>query len=132
MLFEQPLHVAFEILEIDEQHVMGRPVHALQKAVAAIVQAVQHVGKIIVVYKGKRLSLQYHKKKNETFYCDKGKCVLELGKRKYLFKKGQKFDIPSGTKHRVFAKFGSVRLLEVSTSYPDDVVRIADDYGRGK
>ena len=37
-----------EILVIDENHIVRRPVHALQEAITAVVEAIQHVGEIIV------------------------------------------------------------------------------------
>ena len=38
-----------EIFIVHVQHIVRRPVHTLQEAVAAVIQTVQHVGKIIVV-----------------------------------------------------------------------------------
>jgi mannose-1-phosphate guanylyltransferase len=92
----------------------------------------KYVGKIIFVRKNHRLSKQYHRFKHETIYTDKGRWVLELGKRKIVMKPGMSAVIPTGVVHRFTAPFQDVRLLEVSTPQVKDVVRLEDDYGRGK
>ena len=43
---------------------------------------------------------------------------------------GECFHITPGTIHRFCAEKGDVVLAEVSTYFPDDVVRIEDDYKR--
>jgi mannose-6-phosphate isomerase len=95
-------------------------------------QAPKYVGKILVVNKGHRLSLQYHKKKHETVYVLKGRFVLELAGKKRIAKEGEAFQIPPKTIHRFDARFGRVTLLEASTPEVWDVVRLSDDYGRSK
>lgn len=92
----------------------------------------KYLGKILIVNKGCRLSRQYHRWKHETFYCDSGKCIIEINNKKSLLKQGQSIVIPPRTIHRVDAKYGAVKLFEVSTFHPKDVVRINDDYGRIK
>ena len=89
-----------------------------------------YVGKILVINKGKRLSLQYHNKKHETLYTLKGRFLLELGGRRTVKGPGSAFTIPPKTVHRFEARFGQVTLLEVSTPEVWDIVRLADDYGR--
>ena len=98
-------------------------------------RAKKYVGKILIIKKGKRLSRQYHKVKHETLYTDQGKYVLELGKdgqRKMIMKPGSVFVVKPRTIHRMHAKFGDVRIIEVSTPELRDVVRLQDDYGREK
>ena len=85
--------------------------------------------KILEVKEGSRLSLQYHKKKHETMYLEKGKMRLTLNDNVALKNKGDVIDIPAGTKHRIEA-IKDCRIFEVSTPELDDVVRIEDDYGR--
>lgn len=95
----------------------------------------KYVGKILIIKKGKRLSRQYHEVKHETLYTDQGKYVLELGatgKKKLLMKPGSVFVVKPGTIHRMHAKFGDVKIVEVSTPELWDVVRLQDDYGRTK
>lgn len=93
----------------------------------------KYVGKILIIKKGKRLSRQYHKVKHETLYTDKGKYILELGSdgsKKKIMKPGDVFVVAPKTIHRMFAKYGDVRIIEVSTPELWDVVRLQDDYGR--
>ena len=96
-------------------------------------QTKKYVGKILIIKKGQRLSRQYHKVKHETLYTDSGKYVLELGakgEKKRIMKPGDAFVVTPKTVHRMFAKYGDVRILEVSTPEVWDVVRLQDDYGR--
>ena len=93
-------------------------------------QAERYVGKILVINKGHRLSLQYHKKKHETIYTLKGKFVLEFNGKKRIQKPGSVVVIAPKSIHRFEARYGQVTLLEVSTPEVWDVVRLSDDYKR--
>ena len=92
-----------------------------------------YAGKLIFVKKGQRLSLQYHEQKDETMYFHQGKARLEIeqsGKMVALtVGPGQALRIPPHTKHRLEA-IEDTTFFEVSTPELDDVVRLADDYGR--
>jgi len=93
----------------------------------------KYAGKILFVEKGKRLSDQYHQKKEETMYLFKGKIIIETlenNKQKdiKLFE-GDSIHIPPLSRHRVMALEDSY-ILEVSTPELNDVVRVKDDYGR--
>ena len=94
----------------------------------------RYAGKVIFVKKGYRLSLQYHRQKDESTYVFQGSILLELettdGKMDQLtFKNGDCFRIPPMTKHRLKA-LEDTTLFEVSTPELEDVVRLVDDYGR--
>lgn len=93
-----------------------------------------YVGKIIHIHKGHKLSLQYHREKEETIYLQSGKMSLvfecydgTLGE--IPLEKGQAFHIPPGKKHRMIA-VEECEVFEVSTPHLDDVVRLEDGYGR--
>ena len=94
-----------------------------------------YAGKLIFVKKGHRLSLQYHKKKDETIYMHQGKVLLEVEDAGRMvsktFEPGQSIRIPPRTKHRLKA-IEDTTLFEVSTPELDDVVRLEDDYGRAE
>lgn len=90
----------------------------------------KYVGKIIMVKKGHRMSKQYHKIKDETLYCDEGKYIIEINGKSIIMKEGDAIRIKPGTIHRIYAKYGDVKIIEVSTPYLKDRVRIEDDYGR--
>lgn len=93
-----------------------------------------YVGKILYVYNGFSLSLQYHKVKEETIMVSKGILTLEIGEEnnKSIFKMKEKetYHIPPGVIHRMSALDGDVEIIEVSTAELDDVVRLADNFGR--
>ena len=91
-----------------------------------------YLGKIILIRKGCRLSLQYHKKKHETLFVLHGQCEAQVYDKKYRLRPGWVIPLPPKTPHRFKASGGPLTLLEVSTSEPEDVVRLEDDYGRSK
>ncbi len=96
----------------------------------------KYAGKVIFVKKGHRLSLQYHKKKDESMYIYKGKVRIEIegsdGRMvSTIAEPGYSIRIPPRTKHRLEA-IEDTTLLEVSTPELEDVVRVEDDYRRAK
>lgn len=94
----------------------------------------KYAGKMIHIYPGHQLSLQYHEIKDETIYVLSG--VVKAYSTKYevehVMSEGMCWRIYPGAVHRFAApKNGPpVVLLEVSTPELDDVVRLEDDYGR--
>ena len=94
-----------------------------------------YIGKIIEISEGARLSLQYHEAKDETIYVLDGRLRLVIGDSAEALETrdldaGASFRVHTGKVHRYEAPHGDVRVLEVSTPHPDDVVRLVDDYGR--
>jgi len=96
-----------------------------------------YLGKLIKIDAGHRLSLQYHDKKTESIFVIEGNLDLVIGSsidsndRKIVkLSPGESFHIPAGMIHRFSAPVNDVKLMEVSTRFPDDVVRIEDDYNR--
>jgi quercetin dioxygenase-like cupin family protein len=92
----------------------------------------QYVGKVIFVKKGFRLSLQYHKQKDESMYLLQGKVKFSVqpqGGKMTVGDPGYVLHLPPMTIHRVEALEDST-ILEVSTPQLSDVVRLQDDYGR--
>lgn len=90
--------------------------------------------KLIEFRAGSRSSLQYHERKHETIYVDRGRLLVEAdGPDGTLESRelgpGDVMENPPGRRHRVTA-LEDVRLFEVSTPELDDVVRVEDDYGR--
>jgi len=88
----------------------------------------RYCGKLLFVRAGEALSLQYHERKDESWLVREGRAALELGKMSDTGLDGA-LEEP-GTVHRVRA-LADTLILEVSTPDLDDVVRLADDYGRG-
>ena len=89
----------------------------------------EYAGKILEVKKGHRLSLQYHRNKKETMYILEGKVKFTLGGKTRTVGIGKSITVEPHTKHRVEA-LKDTRIIEVSTSELDDVVRVEDDYNR--
>jgi mannose-6-phosphate isomerase-like protein (cupin superfamily) len=93
-----------------------------------------YAGKLLMIRAGHRLSLQLHRKKDESLYVLDGRLRLTLendaGQLEQLdLGPGESRRIPIGRRHR-FEAIDDTRLIEVSTPELDDVVRLEDDYGR--
>ncbi|MBI2634358.1 cupin [Candidatus Peregrinibacteria bacterium] len=94
----------------------------------------KYAGKILHILGGHRYSLQFHEKKQETQYIYSGKVKLTYGTdqnnlQEKILNKGDKIDVHPYTIHRLEAIEDS-EVFEVSTPELDDVVKLADDYGR--
>ncbi len=94
----------------------------------------KYVGKLIFIRKGHRLSLHYHKKKDESMYVYAGKVLVEIeGSDGQLVRSvaqpGYCLRIPPLTRHRVEA-MEDTTLFEASTPELEDIERLEDDYGR--
>jgi mannose-6-phosphate isomerase len=96
-------------------------------------ETARYVGKVLVIRRGERLSLQYHNVKDETVLVSRGVMDLEVeeGGRMVTrrMRPGDAYHIPPGQKHRMTA-VEDVEVVEVSTPELDDVVRLEDKYGR--
>jgi mannose-6-phosphate isomerase len=93
-----------------------------------------YVGKILHINKGHKLSLQYHKVKEETILVHTGKMLFVFEDEKGMMQEiplsaGEAHHIPTGRKHRMIA-VEDCDVFEVSTPQLDDVVRLEDGYGR--
>jgi mannose-6-phosphate isomerase len=92
--------------------------------------------KLIAIDAGERTSLQYHREKEEANLLLRGSAVLwyadaptaPVSKRE--LREGDIVHVPPGALHRIEAVTDIV-LVEVSTPELDDVIRVADDFGRG-
>jgi mannose-6-phosphate isomerase len=94
-----------------------------------------YCGKVLFVKAGAALSLQFHNEKDESWLVQSGRAKLELGDvgQKLLNEEvigpGSAFRYRPGTVHRVTA-IEDTTIIEVSTPYLDDIVRLEDLYGR--
>ncbi len=93
----------------------------------------RYVAKVLFIRRGQRLSRQFHRKKDETFFVESGEMLLEIGEPASIearqMTKGDTFHCSPGTVHRMIGQT-DVRVFEVSTPELDDVVRLEDAYGR--
>jgi mannose-6-phosphate isomerase-like protein (cupin superfamily) len=90
--------------------------------------------KKLVVFPGKRISLQSHKFRAEHWFIVSGLGTAELEGEKIEVGPGDSIDIPTGTKHRISCTdSGSLIFIEVQTGSSfaeEDIVRYEDDFGR--
>jgi len=93
----------------------------------------RYVGKLIHIKAGQALSRQYHNRKDETVHLLRGELIYRVQMGDLLedmhLVRGESFRIVPGTIHEMEA-ITDCDVLEASTSDLDDVVRIADRYGR--
>ena len=93
-----------------------------------------YLGKLLFIRAGHRLSLQHHQIKDETIRVSEGRLevVLEDDAGELVtwnLEPGDSLRVQPNRKHR-FKGITDCYVYEVSTAYPDDVVRHQDDYGR--
>ena len=94
----------------------------------------RYVGKVLHIKKGEKLSLQYHRQKDETVMVWSGRMRFEYfgeGETPQYRDLGPQevFHVTPGLRHRMVA-LEDCDVFEVSTTELDDVVRIDDAYGR--
>jgi mannose-6-phosphate isomerase len=96
-------------------------------------QTDRYVGKILHINAGHELSVQYHKRKDETVHLLAGQIVYRVETGAQLddvhLQVGESFRITAGTIHQMLA-LTDCEVLEVSTAEVDDIVRLSDRYGR--
>lgn len=93
-----------------------------------------YTGKIIHIQAGKRLSLQLHDKKQESWYLlsGQGKIIWENNKGGLIeteFLHGQGYTCKIGQRHRL-AGITNCDILEVSTPEIGTTYRLEDDFSR--
>ncbi len=93
----------------------------------------RYVGKILHITAGHRLSLQYHRVKDETVHVLSGRMLFVVDEGSGLTERelaqGESYRIVPGTTHRMIA-ITDCDILEASTPELTDVVRLDDSYGR--
>lgn len=95
-------------------------------------QTERYVGKIIHIAAGHRLSRQYHALKDETLMVETGELRLEIGPdggEVIRMSRRDVYRVRPGVVHRLVG-LTDVDVIEVSSAELEDVVRLADDYGR--
>jgi quercetin dioxygenase-like cupin family protein len=76
----------------------------------------EYCGKKLVLRKGYRCSIHWHKVKDEVFYVASGLVVMEINGAVFLLKPGMKQHINPGDKHR-FTGLTDSEMFEFSTSH---------------
>ncbi len=93
-----------------------------------------HKVKRIVVYPGKRLSLQRHRRRSEHWHMVSGEALVTLNDKEIRLKKSESIDIPVGAAHRI-KNTGTENLVFIEIQQgdyfgEDDIERLEDDFGR--
>jgi mannose-6-phosphate isomerase-like protein (cupin superfamily) len=78
----------------------------------------EYCGKLLILMKGYRCSLHYHKVKDETFYVAKGCVLMECGEKRIIMRPGDAMLIEPNTKHR-FTGLEDSEIFEFSTHHED-------------
>ena len=90
--------------------------------------------KELVVESGSRLSLQSHKKRQETWVILEGEATITIDENVFTKTKNETIHISMGAKHRLENKSDEIlKIIEIQTgSYfgEDDITRYDDDFGR--
>lgn len=93
-----------------------------------------HKVKRIVVFPGKRLSLQRHRRRTEHWYILCGEAIVTRNDEQLHLRGGESVDIPKGAIHRVVNPgTENMAFIEVQTGDyfgEDDIERLEDDFGR--
>ncbi len=97
-------------------------------------QTDHYAGKLLVVGAGHRLSVQYHREKDETSFLLSGRLLVLQGPSAEVLEErtllpGSSWRNRPGVVHTIEALEDST-VLEVSTPQVGDVVRLGDRYGR--
>jgi|TARA_B100000073_G_scaffold9222_1_gene7786 mannose-6-phosphate isomerase-like protein (cupin superfamily) len=86
----------------------------------------KYCGKLLYIKKGKQCSWHFHKLKDEVFYIQSGKVKIYYGwddkielAHVALLEVGDKFHVPIGLKHRMYA-LEDTELFEFSTEHFDE------------
>jgi mannose-6-phosphate isomerase len=90
--------------------------------------------KTITVSPGQRLSYQRHERRSEHWFVVAGSGIITLDGAEVKVAAGEAADVPAGTAHRI-ENTGTSPLVFVEVQHgdyfgEDDIVRLADDYGR--
>jgi mannose-6-phosphate isomerase len=93
-----------------------------------------YAGKLLRVAAGQKLSVQMHERKDETSYLLSGRALVTQGPSAEALQTreigpGDTWRNQPGVVHTIEALEDSV-VIEVSTPEVDDVIRLADRYGR--
>jgi len=83
----------------------------------------------------KRLSLQWHRHRDETWTVARGTAKVEVDGKEQTLGRGQSMTVPRTITHRIenISSVDPLEIIEVQTGDylgEDDIVRVEDDFGR--
>ncbi len=79
----------------------------------------EYCGKKLLLRKDRRCSMHTHGEKDEVFYIQQGRVLLEMGKKKYELAPGDFIHIRAGQPHR-FTGLEESEIFEFSTTHSED------------
>ena len=92
--------------------------------------------KKIVIYQGQRISLQYHNYRSEYWIVVDGVGLLYINSKYRAVRAGDTYDILIRDVHRVQNIWDhDLVIIEIARGIiidEEDIIRLEDDYGRGK
>lgn len=92
-----------------------------------IVNTPEYCGKKLVLKRGFRCSIHYHKLKHETFYVQSGKVFMEVNGESFFMNPGDSVVINRGDIHRFTGIDQLNEIFEFSTQhFEDDSYRLAE------
>ncbi len=82
-----------------------------------------------------RLSLQWHRHRDETWVVARGTAKVTVGEEEHILGRGQSMFVSRNTHHRIenISSVEPLEIIEVQTGDylgEDDIVRLEDDFGR--
>ncbi len=91
--------------------------------------------KRLTVKPGCRLSLQWHRHRDETWTVARGTAEVTVDGKTQPLGRGQVITVPRTVEHRIknISTIDPLEMVEVQTGDylgEDDIVRVSDDYGR--
>ncbi len=94
-----------------------------------------YMGKVLHVDEGKRISMQVHDEKQETFFLFEGEMIAVLenadGEMEEIpMKPGLGYVVKLGQKHRLIGGKGGGSIIEASAPETGNTYRVEDDYNR--
>jgi mannose-1-phosphate guanylyltransferase/mannose-6-phosphate isomerase len=118
------------------EHLIHKTVHRPWGSYTVLEDGPRYKVKRVSVKPGGRLSLQYHHRRSEHWVVTAGTARVTCGERVFDLHVNESTGIPTGTPHRL-ENPGPVPLdiIEVQCGDyvgEDDIVRLADDYGRAQ
>lgn len=94
-----------------------------------------YMGKVLHLDEGKRMSLQVHDEKQETFFLFEGEVIALLENsqgemQEFVMKPGFGYVVALGQKHRLIGGKGGGSIIEASAPETGKTYRLEDDYSR--
>ena len=93
--------------------------------------------KRLTVNPEQRLSLQWHRHRDEQWVVARGTAKVTIGEKTLTLGRGQSASVPRTVRHRIenISSIEPLEIIEIQTGDylgEDDIVRVEDDFGRAE